>query len=172
MPKSMRRVLLLPLILLAACAQTTELMTGSKPTTASQDATSQGAETSMAAGAGAAAIKAPVPRGNAKTAAEFNTTTTAQKAEAAKAPSTAEAKLGSTVASLGDPTLPGFWIKTPLVKTAAEGRIVNPANGKSAKVQLQPLAGPASGGSQVSLPALQLIGVSLTDLPTIEVYKN
>ena len=30
----------------------------------------------------------------------------------------------------------------------------------------------ASGGSQVSLPALQLIGVSLTDLPTLEVYEG
>ena len=45
------------------------------------------------------------------------------------------------------------------------------ANGKSAKVRLIPLGG-AGGGSQVSLPALQLIGVSLTDLPTIEVYSG
>ncbi|MDN3710850.1 hypothetical protein QWZ10_01660 [Paracoccus cavernae] len=81
-------------------------------------------------------------------------------------------KLGLTVASLGDPTQPGFWIKTPLVKSAGKGRIVNPANGKSAKVDLQPLAGPASSGSQVSLPALQLIGISLTDLPSVEVYQN
>ena len=58
------------------------------------------------------------------------------------------------------------------VAAEADGRIVNPANGKSAKVRLIPLDGPASGGSQVSLPALQLIGVSLTDLPTIEVYGS
>ena len=49
---------------------------------------------------------------------------------------------------------------------------VDPATGKSAKVDLIPLDGPASGGSQVSLPALQLLGVSLTDLPTIEVYRS
>ncbi len=59
----------------------------------------------------------------------------------------------------------------PLVQSETNGRIVNPANGKSAKVRLIPLGG-AGGGSQVSLPALQLIGVSLTDLPTIEVYSG
>ena len=74
-------------------------------------------------------------------------------------------------ASLGDPSQPGFWVKTPLVQSETDGRIVNPANGKSAKVRLIPLGG-AGGGSQVSLPALQLIGVSLTDLPLIEVYSG
>ena len=82
-------------------------------------------------------------------------------------PVTAERRLGTTVASLGDPSQPGFWVKTPLVQSETDGRIVNPANGKSAKVRLIPLGG-AGGGSQVSLPALQLIGVSLTDLPLIE----
>lgn len=118
------------------------------------------------------AAAAPVPKASAKRAADFDTTSAAQKAEAAKAPTKGEVKLGTTVASLGDPTNPGFWVKTPLVKENAKGRIVNPASGKSAKVDLIPLSGPASGGSQVSLPALQLIGVSLTDLPEIEVYRN
>ena len=45
------------------------------------------------------------------------------------------------------------------------------ATGKSANVDLIPLGGPASGGSQVSLPALQALGASLTDLPTIEVWR-
>ncbi|WP_309545810.1 hypothetical protein [Paracoccus thiocyanatus] len=58
------------------------------------------------------------------------------------------------------------------MQSEADGRVVNPANGRSAKVRLIPLAGPASAGSQVSLPALQLIGVSLTDLAGIEVYGN
>ena len=57
------------------------------------------------------------------------------------------------------------------MQSETDGRIVNPANGKSAKVRLLPL-GSAGGGSQVSLPALQLIGVSLTDLPTVEVYAG
>lgn len=114
----------------------------------------------------------PLPSPQAHTAAQFDTTTQAQKAQAAAAPVAAERRLGTTIASLGDPSQPGFWIKTPLARSETEGRIVNPANGKSAKVRLIPLGGPASGGSQVSLPALQLIGVSLTDLPTIEVYES
>jgi len=118
----------------------------------------------------AMAAARPVPA--ARNAAEFDTTTDAQKAAAAAPPTTGERRLGSTIASLGDPSQPGFWIKTPLTKSEADGRIVNPANGRSAKVRLMPLDGPASGGSQVSLPALQLLGVSLTDLPTLEVYGS
>lgn len=123
--------------------------------------------------AATAITRAPSPRPTARaTADQLDTTTAEQRAAAAKAPETSETKLGSTVASLGDPTEGGFWIKTPLVKSRGIGRIVNPANGKSAKVDLIPLDGPENGGSQVSLPALQLIGVSLTDLPRIEVYKS
>lgn len=119
-----------------------------------------------------AVAPAPRPKPSARTVAELDTTTAKQKAAAAKPGASGEKKLGDTVASLGDPTDPGFWIKTPLVKAEADGRIVNPANGKSARVRLLPLAGPASAGSQVSLPALRLLGVSLTDLPTLEVYSG
>lgn len=106
----------------------------------------------------------------------LNTASRAERAQAA-APVVATSahgskRLGSTIASLGDPSLPGFWIKTPLVGSESAGRIVNPATGKSANVRLIPLGGPASGGSQVSLPALQMLGVSLTDLPSIEVYGS
>ena len=128
---------------------------------------------SEAVRASAAVTRAPAPRPSARaTASQLDTTTAEQKQAAAKPAETAETRLGTTVASLGDATQPGFWIKTPLVKEAAIGRIVNPANGKSAKVDLLPLSGPASGGSQVSLPALQLLGISLTELPTIEVYRS
>lgn len=120
-----------------------------------------------------AVTRAPAPKPSARaTADQLDTTTAEQKAAAAKAPETGETKLGSTVASLGDPTEGGFWIKTPLVKARGVGRIQNPGNGKSAKVDLIPLDAPASAGSQVSLPALKLIGVSLTDLPTIDVFKS
>lgn len=120
-----------------------------------------------------AITSAPAPRPSARaTAAQLDTTTTEQRTAAAKAPEAAETRLGSTVASLGNPTEGGFWIKTPLVKARGIGRLVNPATGKSAKVDLIPLDGPVGGGSQVSLPALQLLGVSLTDLPTLEVYKS
>ena len=125
------------------------------------------------AAASTAATRAPVPAPAARASAEALNTTTAEQRAAAAAPpkAAAETRLGTTVASLGDPTQPGFWIKTPLVSEIGMGRIVNPATGKSAKVELQPLSGGGTG-SQVSLPALQLLGVSLTDLPTLEVYKS
>ena len=170
MPAPLPRIALcLPLLALAACSNPTSTTPESPPRTPASTVTT---ESSTAATALPAATAAPVPRPNARTAAELNTTTPAQRTAAAAAPATQQQKLGNTVASLGDPTQPGFWVKTPLVSAEADGRIVNPANGKSAKVRLIPLAGPASGGSQVSLPALQLIGVSLTDLPTIEVYRG
>lgn len=108
----------------------------------------------------------------AQTVAQLDRSSTSERATAAAAPSGGEIRLGTTVASLGDPSQPGFWVKTPLVNVEGSGRVVNPATGKSAKVRLIPLGGPASGGSQVSLPALQMLGVSLTDLPTIEVYQG
>ena len=76
-----------------------------------------------------------------------------------------------TLASLGDATEGGFWIKTPLAKAPAKGRVVNPANGKSANVDLQPLSG-GGAGSQLSLAAMQALGLSLTDLPEVEVWQN
>ncbi|WP_233490554.1 hypothetical protein [Paracoccus sediminilitoris] len=123
--------------------------------------------------AATAITRAPAPRPAARaTPAQLDTTTQEQREAAAKAPeASTETKLGSTVGSLGNPSEGGFWIKTPLVKTRAMGRIVNPANGKSAKVELIPLTSGGSG-SQVSLPALQLLGISLTDLPTLDVYKS
>ncbi|SNR52397.1 hypothetical protein EYF88_12270 [Paracoccus sediminis] len=123
--------------------------------------------------AAAAITRAPAPRPAARaTAAQLDTTTPEQRAAAAQPAPAAETRLGTTIASLGNPSEGGFWIKTPLVSERGIGRIVNPATGKSAKVDLIPLDGPASGGSQVSLSALQLLGVSLTDLPTIEVYRS
>lgn len=160
-----RIALCLPVLAIAACSNLTSKTPESPPRTEAATVTTEGATASTA-------TTAAVPRPTARTAAELNTTTQEQRTAAASAPATQQQKLGNTVASLGDPTQPGFWVKTPLVSAEADGRIVNPANGKSAKVRLIPLAGPASGGSQVSLPALQLIGVSLTDLPTIEVYRG
>lgn len=118
----------------------------------------------------AATAATSVLQGGGQTVAALDTTTAAEKAAAA-APSTGGGKLGRTVASLGDATEGGFWIKTPLVKAPAKGRVVNPANGKSANVDLQPLSG-GGAGSQLSLAAMQALGVSLTDLPDIEVWQN
>jgi hypothetical protein len=170
------RILLLaaPALALAACSNlpgsTTSRPVGISATTAAAPADPATAAKIEAA---AAITRAPAPRPAARaSAAQLDTTTAEQRAAAAAPSADAEKKLGSTIASLGDATEPGFWIKTPLVKARGVGRIVNPANGKSAKVDLIPLDGPASAGSQVSLPALQLLGVSLTDLPTLDVFQS
>lgn len=120
-----------------------------------------------------AVVSAPPPPSAARTAEQFDTTTVEQRAAAGAAPSSGgEVRLGETVASLGDPTQPGFWIKSPLVKTAGPGRIEYPATGKSAVVELIPMGGPSSGGSQVSLAALRLLEAPITDLPMLIVYAN
>ncbi len=114
----------------------------------------------------------PVPAENARTAEALDTTTQAQRAAAAQ-PVTAGARvLGTTVVSLGSPTEPGFWLKTPLIQTEAQGRVTNPANGKSAAVTLIPIAGEATAGSRMSLPAMRLIGASLADLTQVEVSTD
>lgn len=152
-------------IVLAGCSQ----MAATTDRPAAPAAT---AEQTAAATAAAAVTRAPAPRPAARaTPAQLDTTTPEQRAAAAQAPASAETRLGTTVGSLGNPSEGGFWIKTPLVQARAQGRIVNPATGKSAQVELIPLTGGGSG-SQVSLAALQLLGVPLTDLPTLEVYRS
>ena len=103
--------------------------------------------------------------------AEALDTTTAEERQAAAAPAPQGARsLGSTVASLGDPARPGFWLETPLVSAAGTGRV--DYQGQSAQVELIPIDGPASGGSRISLAAMRLIGAPLTGLPTVEVFTD
>lgn len=116
-------------------------------------------------------VASPPPSAVARTADQFDTTTPEQKAAASAAPTGAGTRLGETVASLGDPTEPGLWVKTPLVSEQVAGRIEYPATGKSAVVELRP-TGTSDGGSQVSLAAMRLIEAQLTDLPTLVVYRN
>ncbi|MBW7055880.1 hypothetical protein KY389_04110 [Paracoccus bogoriensis] len=158
--------LILP-ALLAACAPGT--LTG-RPDVSSAPAAA--APTPEAVAAATAITRAHAPRPAARaTPAQLDTTTAEQRAAAARPAERAETRLGTTIASLGNPSEPGFWIRTPLVTERAMGRIVNPATGKSAQVELIPLTS-GGAGSQVSLPAMQLLGVPLTDLPRLEVYRS
>ena len=112
---------------------------------------------------------APPPPAGATTAEALDTTTAAQRA-AATAPAKAPTQdLGTTVVSLGSATEPGLWLKTPLVQAEAQGRVTNPANGKSSIVTLIPIDGPKTSGSRMSLAALRLIEASLTDLTEVSV---
>ncbi|NNE53637.1 MAG: hypothetical protein HKN30_14695 [Sulfitobacter sp.] len=110
----------------------------------------------------------PPPRG-AQTAAALDTTTAEQRAAATAPPAEPSRTLGTTVVSLGSPTEPGLWLKTPLVKQERQGRVTNRANGKSSLVTLIPIEGPATGGSRMSLAAMRLIEALLTDLTEVEV---
>lgn len=137
---------------------------GPQGTSATGTAGQQGAGTVLAP-----ATAAPPPPTAARTADALDTTTAEQRAAAA-APATAPTRaLGTTVASLGSPTEPGLWLKTPLVQAEAQGRVTNPATGKSSLVTLIPIDGPNTAGSRMSLAALRLIGASLTDLTEVEV---
>ncbi|MCG6901967.1 MAG: hypothetical protein LJE68_04725 [Rhodobacter sp.] len=114
------------------------------------------------------------PPDDARTAEEFDTTSAADRAAAVTAPPDASegGRLGTTIASLGDPAEAGFWIKTPLVSQPAQGRIVYVTSGRSVQVQLIPSGGAPGSGSQVSLAAMRLLDAPLTELPELVVYKN
>ncbi len=64
--------------------------------------------------------------------------------------------LGRETVSLGDPTDLGLWVKTGLVSSNTPGT-VTAANGETVAVTLRPLDG--AGGAQISLPALQALGL-------------
>ncbi|MEP4194985.1 MAG: hypothetical protein ABJL99_05035 [Aliishimia sp.] len=116
---------------------------------------------------------APRPPAAAKTVEDFDTTTAAQRKSVTKTPSdVGERSLGTTIASLGAPSEPGFWLKTPLVKVETQGRVFYPVTGKSVQVTLRPIDGPTTAGSRMSLPALRLLEAPLTGLPEVQVFAD
>ena len=78
--------------------------------------------------------------------------------------------IGDTVASLGDPTQPGLWLRTPLVSAETPGRL-EADNGTSLAVTLIPIEGSTSAGSRISLSAMRGLGLGLTDLPIVKVFR-
>lgn len=112
------------------------------------------------------------PPAAARTVEQFDTTTPEQRVAAAAPVASASGPVGTTVASLGDPAKPGFWLETPLVQTAGKGRVTYAANGKSAQVELIPIEGAASSGSRISLAAMRLLGAPLTGLPELQVFSE
>lgn len=116
----------------------------------------------------------PAPPTAARTVDEFDTTTDEQRRQALDAASSTkeETRLGQTTAALGAPTDAGIWIKTPLVASVKEGRVEVVGSGNSAVVELRPSGGAAGSGSQISLAAMRLLEVPLTDLPELIIYAR
>lgn len=157
---------------LAGCGAITERLGTGKSAAArpaASDAAAAGPSTKVSEATLAPETAAPPPPPSARTAAALDTTTPEQRAAASKPAAAGATSLGSTVASLGSATEPGLWLKTPLVTAEMQGRVTNPANGKSSTVTLIPIDGPRTAGSRMSLAALRLIGASLTELTKVEV---
>lgn len=79
--------------------------------------------------------------------------------------------LGFAVASLGDASIPGLWMETPLVSTEGPGRVVGP-DGRTVAVTLRPSGGGPGTGSRLSLQAMQALGIDLAALPTVTVISD
>ena len=112
----------------------------------------------------------PAPPSDAITVDEFDTATEEDRMAAATTPPVAAAgSLGVTVASLGDPTAPGFWLETPLVSSETQGRVQSKSTGRTVKVTLRPIS---SGGSRVSLSTLQLLDLDISGLHELVVFGS
>ncbi len=113
----------------------------------------------------------PDATGGASDAEALDETTVLQRQEATSNATPASGLLGETVVALGDPIMPGFWLKTPLV-TAQQDGILERAGGATVQVTLLPLGGAPSGGSEISLAAMRSLDIGLTELVTLKVYSN
>ena len=142
----MRILLLIPAFALSAC----EAMM--VPATA----TSLDAKGAVVVAAAPTLDPTPPPRppAAARTVEQFDTTSAADKAKA----------------TLGPPAEPGIWLKTPLVNAPTMGRLSY--NGKDANVELRPSGGSAGTGSQISLAAMRLLDIPLTDIAEVTVYSQ
>jgi hypothetical protein len=123
-----------------------------------------------------AATPAPSARppltGAPRTVADFDRVSEDERQAAVAPPPAVAGSIGTTVASLGDPARPGFWIETPLVSAPGRGSVLYRANGRRLNVDLIPIPGPASGGSRLSLSAMRMLDAPLTGLPQVDVFKN
>ncbi|MCC5971623.1 MAG: D-galactarate dehydratase [Pararhodobacter sp.] len=105
-----------------------------------------------------------------RSAAALDTTTDTERAaatEVASGPS--GAALGETLAGLGPPTEPGFWLRTGLVDRTRQGR-VETAAGASVRLELRPSGNAPGSGSQISLPAIRALEAPLTQLLPLTVF--
>ena len=74
----------------------------------------------------------------------------------------------TTVASLGDPSLPGLWMETPLV-AAEQQALIRSSRNTQVVVTLKPVPGAETGGSRLSIGAMRALGLPLTELAEVQV---
>lgn len=170
--RNLKRTTSLGLIFsLSACGVLPFLQQTERPATAPLDTVASLPEDGAGAVPENTTVTAPAPPPEARTVEQFDTTTEQERAEAAAPPPAPQsAKLGTTIASLGDPSLPGFWAETPLVTEVQPGRLDFPSQGTSVQVELRPSGGAPGSGTRVSLPALRVLEAPLTALPELEVF--
>ncbi|SFR42433.1 hypothetical protein SAMN04488005_1775 [Yoonia tamlensis] len=154
----MKAKLTLPFLVVAGC------------TTASFDGAFTPAASDLSAPPQETTVVTAAPAADAVTVEEFDTTSADERAAATAAVADVDVRLGVTIASLGPPTAPGIWLKTPLVDAVTQGRV--DYNGTSVNLELRPSGGAPGSGSQISLAAMRLLGVPLTSLPELVVYKK
>lgn len=113
---------------------------------------------------------APKPKQTANqgaiTVTALDQATEDQRAAAAQ-PSTGGQLLGTVTVGLGSPTEQGFWLSSNLVAAPAKGRVVT-TTGQSANVDLRP----STGGALLSFSTYRVLGLTLTDLPQVQVFQD
>lgn len=83
-----------------------------------------------------------------------------------------ERDLGKTIASLGLIDETGFWLRTPLVSSEADGRVVFLKTGTAINLRLIPNGAEAGSGSQISIAAMKVLGISIVDLAEVQVFMR
>ena len=112
------------------------------------------------------------PRAVTSTVGALDRVSEAEKAEArqeAEVAAATSSELGSVTVSLGDPSDSGLWVKSALVTSDTPGT-VRTAGGEAVAVTLRPLGG--AGGPQISLSALQALGLPLTGLHSVTLARS
>jgi hypothetical protein len=79
--------------------------------------------------------------------------------------------LGFSVTSLGDASVPGLWLETPLVRTEMTGSVVA-ENGRQIALILRPSGGARGSGSRLSLEGFRALGMPLTSVSTLTVIGD
>lgn len=161
----MRLIFILPVVAIAGCASI--LDDGSVDAASDID---RAGIASAVAQANRLVVTAPTPPVSATSVEDFDTTTQLDRDAAATEVADEDAPLGVTIASLGAPTDPGIWMKTPLVTVQTAGRVAY--QGNAITIELRPSGGAAGSGSEMSLAAMRLLNAPLAGLPKVTVFAS